>query len=107
MKESILKDIFYYLSKEEILDVLEILKGYNHRLNKSKKDTLLARCMFASGFHNTKEFLDKYHLTKDNALGEALSNNVYSIKALNKLRNIFDIDDSMLRRIIEEIGSDK
>lgn len=105
MKESVLKDIFYYLSQEEILDILEILKGYEQRIHKSKKDTLLARCMFARGYHSTKEFITEYEITKDNALCEALSNNVFNIKTINELRKIFDIDDNMLRRIIEEIGS--
>ena len=107
MKENVLKNIFYYLSQEEILDILEILKGYEQRIHKSKKDTLIARCMFASGYHSTKEFLKEYEITKDSALCLALSNNVFNIKAIDKLRKIFDIDDSMLRRIIEEVGSDK
>ena len=107
MKENVLKDMFYYLSQEEILDILEILKGYETRIHKSKKDTLLARCMFTQGYHSTKEFITIYGITKDDALCKALSNDVFNIKTINELRNIFEIDDSMLRRIIEEIGSDK
>ena len=102
-KEEVLKQLFQ-LSKEDILDVLKILEGYIHRLNKSGKDTLLARSMFASGYHNTKELQEKFNITKDNSLIQALSNEIVNIKTLNILRKEFNIDNETFIEIVNELG---
>ena len=53
--KEILKELFQ-LPKDDILDVLEIINGYKERVNKSKKDTLLMRCLFIKGYHNSRKF---------------------------------------------------
>ena len=103
----VLHKMFLELSKESLLDILEILKGYEERVNRTKKDTLLARCMFASGYHNTKEVQELLNVSKDTAEIKALSNDVFNIKILNKLRQTFDIDDTTFVKIVKEVGSDK
>ena len=74
-------------------------------LHKAKKDTTLARCMFAYGYHNAKEFMDLLNLTKDRSEMQALANNASSIGVLNKLRHAFNIDDSTFVKIVEEIDA--
>lgn len=106
-KYDILHKMFLELSDESLLDIYEILSGYKERVNKTKKDTLLARCMFASGYHNTKEVQKTLNVTKDSAEIKALSNNVFNIKTLDKLRHTFDIDNDTFVKIVKEIGSDK
>lgn len=103
LKNEILNKMFLNLSQESLLDISEILKGYSERIHKSKKDTILARCMFAYGYHSIKEFMDLLNLTKDRSEMKALSNDVSSIGVLNKLRHAFNIDDSTFVKIVEEI----
>lgn len=103
LKNNILRTMFLNLSQESLLDICEILNGYRGRIHKAKKDTTLARCMFAYGYHNTKEFMDLLNLTKDRSEIEALSNNVHSIGVLNKLRHAFNIDDTTFVKIVREI----
>lgn len=105
-KEQVLKEIFN-LSSQDILDILDILNGYKERINKSKKDTTLARCMFAKGYHSTKEFMNSLNITKDDSLSKALTNEISSLKTLSKLVRIFNIDDETIIKIVKEInGSD-
>ena len=54
-KKFVLSHLFT-LPKEEILDIYNIINGYKERVNKSAKDTLLARCVFINGYHKTSEF---------------------------------------------------
>ena len=105
-KHDMLHTMFLELSKESLLDIYEILNGYKERINKSKKDTLLARCMFASGYHNTKEVQNILNTTKDSSEIKALSNDVCNIKTLNTLRHTFDIDNDTFIKIIKEIEDD-
>lgn len=101
MKEEILKKLFL-LPKEDILDILKILQGFEHRLNKSKNDSLLARCMFASGYHSTKEYQKMKGITKDHSLSVALTDKIINISTLNELRKDFNIDNEMIIKIISE-----
>ena len=103
LKNEILNKMFLNLSQDSLLDILEILNGYAERVHKSKKDTLLARCMFAYGYHNQKEFMKLLNVTKDSAIASALSNDACNIRTLNKLRHAFNIDDNTFVRIIKEI----
>lgn len=104
-KREILDRIFE-LSQEEILDICEILNGYKKRINCSKKDTRLMRCMFVAGYHNTTEFTEKNEITKDSTLYKALSNDISNVKVLCELFDILKIDDYNKVRIINELGSE-
>lgn len=101
-KKEVLKALFQ-LSQEEILDIGKIINGYEVRIHKSPKDTLLMRCMFMSGYHSSKEFYDKNHITKDNSLANALNYEVSDIKVYLKLRQIFNIDDDLFLKILEKL----
>lgn len=101
-KEEILKELFQ-LPKDDILDILEIINGYKGRTNKSDKDTLLMRCIFMKGYHNTREFYKKIKITKDNSLASALNYETSNIKAYLKLKNFLNIDDEIFKKIIEEL----
>ena len=105
-KEELLKELFQ-LPKDDLLDIFEILNGYKGRTNKSDKDTLLMRCIFMKGYHNTREFYKENKITKDNMLASALNYETTNIRAYLKLKNILDIDNEIFKKIIEEIeGSD-
>lgn len=102
-KEEVLKELFM-LPKEDILDIECIIKGYRERVNKSSKDTLLARCLFASGYHNTKEFYEKHNITKDEAMAQALGYGTTNVKTYLELKRIFNIDDIIFSKVLEEAG---
>lgn len=68
-KEEVLKQLFQ-LPKNDILDIFEIINGYKERVNKSKKDTLLVRCVFMKNYHSIKEFYEKNKITKDRKDGK-------------------------------------
>jgi len=105
-KEEVLKELFQ-LPKDDILDILEIINGYKKRVNKSKKDSLLMRCLFMKGYHKFKEFYKENKITKDNTLVSALDYETTNIRSYLKLKNILNIDDKIFKKIIEEIeGSD-
>lgn len=101
-KEEVLKELFQ-LPKDDLLDIFEILNGYKGRTNKSGKDTLLMRCIFMKGYHNTREFYKKNKITKDNSLASALNYETPYIKAYFKLKKILNIDDEIFKKIIEEL----
>ena len=103
LKDKILHEMFLNLSQESLLDIFEILKGYKERINKSKKDTLLARCMFAYGYHNTMEYQSVINVTKDSKQIKALSNDISSIDTLNELRKAFNISNDTLEKIIKDL----
>lgn len=101
-KKEILKELFQ-LPKDDILDVLEIVNGYKERVNKSKKDTLLTRCLFIEGYHNSQEFYKENEITKDNMLASALNYETTNIRAYLKLKNILDIDNEIFNKILKKI----
>lgn len=101
-KEDVLKQLFK-LSKDDILDIFEIINGYKERVNKSKKDTLLARCVFMAGYHKVSSFYKINKITKDNKLASALNYDTTNIKAYLKLKEILNIDDDTFTKILEEI----
>ena len=101
-KEEVLK-VLFQLSKEDILDIGEIIKGYKERINKSPKDTLLMRCMFMAGFHRTIEFYEKLSITKDGYLASALNYETKNIDSYLTLKKELNIDDDMFIRIIKEL----
>ena len=102
-KENVLKELFQ-LSQEDILDIQKIINGYTQRIHKSSKDTLLMRSMFMAGYHSTKEFYDKNGITKDHNLASALNYETTNISAYLTLRVLFNIDDELFVRILDEIG---
>lgn len=105
-KEEVLKNLFQ-LPKDDILDILKIINGYKERVNKSKKDTLLMRCVFMKNYHTIKEFYKENEITKDDMLASALNYETTNIKAYLKLKNILHISSSIFEKIIEELqGSD-
>ena len=67
-------------------------------------DTLLARCLFASGYHNTKEFYEKHNITKDEAMAQALGYGTTNVKTYLELKRIFNIDDITFSKVLEEAG---
>lgn len=101
-KKEVLKELFQ-LSQEDILDIGKIINGYETRVHNSKKDTLLMRCMFMAGYHKTKEFYIKNNITKDNSLSTALYYKAVDIKTYLKLKEIFNIDDNLFLKILEEL----
>lgn len=101
-KEEVLKNLFQ-LPKEDILDILEIINGYKCRINKSRKDTLLMRCVFINGYHSMKEFWKKYNITKDQSLAVALNYEPANIKAYLKLKEILNINDELFNKILVEL----
>lgn len=101
-KKEVLKELFQ-LPKDEILDILEIINGYKGRVNKSKKDTLLMRCLFIKGYHSSKEFYKENKITKDDKLAVALNYEVMNIRTYLELKNILDIDDEIFNKILKEI----
>ena len=101
-KEEVLKNLFQ-LPKDDILDILETISGYKTRVNKSKKDTLLMRCVFMKNYHTIKEFFKENEITKDDMLASALNYETTNIKAYLKLKNILHISSSTFKKIIEEI----
>lgn len=103
-KEEVLKNLFQ-LSQEDILDIGKIINGYTGRIHKSPKDTLLMRCMFIAGYHSSKEFYDRNHITKDNSLANALNYEVSDIKVYLKLKKIFNIDNDLFLKILERLES--
>ena len=102
-KKCVLKSLFE-LPQEDIFDILEILNGYKERVNKSKKDTLLARCVFAKGYHSTKEFYNAINKTKDSNIGSALNYETTNIKAYLKLKDFLSIDDYTFSDILDEVN---
>ena len=105
-REEILKNLFQ-LPKNDILDILKIINGYKERVNKSRNDTLIMRCLFMKGYHSTKEFYKEKGITKDNMLANALSYETTNIKAYLELKRIFNISDEMFNKILLELeGSD-
>ncbi len=101
-KQDVLKELFQ-LSQEDILDIGKIINGYEERIHKSSKDTLLMRCMFMNGYHSSKEFYNRNHITKDNSLANALNYETTNIKAYLKLKEIFNIDDELFLKILEKL----
>lgn len=101
-KEGVLKQLFK-LSKDDILDIFEIINGYKERVNKSKRDTLLTRCVFIDGYHKVSDFYKINNITKDNMLANALNYETTNIKAYLKLKDILNIDDDTFTKILEEI----
>lgn len=101
-KEEILKNLFL-LSSEDILDIMEIINGYKTRLNKSNKDTLLMRMVFASGLHSIKEYYTKNSITKDNSLAAILNYEATNINDYIKIKEILNIDDEMFLKILQEL----
>lgn len=101
-KEELLKNLFL-LPSEDIIDIFEIINGYKTRLNKSKKDTLLIRMLFASGYHSTKEFYIKNKITKDASLSNALNYETSNILDYLVLRKIFKIDDDIFLKILNDL----
>ena len=101
-KEEVLKQLFS-LSKEDILDIYEILNGYKCSMNKCKKDTQALRSLYMSGYHSTKEFYDKFKITKDNAVSELLRGNAFNIKTLLCLKEMLDLDDDILLKILKDV----
>ena len=101
-KEEVLKNLFQ-LSKDDILDIFKIINGYKERVNKSKNDSLLMRCMFMRGYHSTKEFYKANKITKDNMLASALNYETTNIKAYLKLKNILNVDDEIFNKILKEL----
>lgn len=104
-KRDLLEDLFH-LNQKEILDIIDILNGYKERINKSKKDTLLMRYMFARGYHSSKEFYDKNNITKDSGLAKALNYETTNIKTYLKLKELLNMDDEDFSEIIEELKGD-
>lgn len=107
-KEEVLKQLFQ-LPKNDILDIFEIINSYKERVNKSKKDTLLVRCVFMKNYHSIKEFYEKNKITKDSMLASALNYETANLKAYLRLKNILYINNEMLNNILLELeqGSDK
>lgn len=91
------------LPQSDILDILEILNGYKGRINKSKKDTLLVRCVFAAGYHSIKEFFKAINATKDSNIGRALNYGAIDIRTYLKLKDFLSIDDYTFGAILDEI----
>ncbi len=105
-KEEILKELFQ-LPKDDILDILEIINGYKGRVNKSKKDSLLMRCLFMKGYHKFQEFYKENKITKDNTLVSALDYETTNIRSYLKLKNILGIDNEIFNKILKEIEENK
>lgn len=101
-KEEVLKQLFQ-LPKDDILDILKIINGYKERVNKSRNDTLIMRCLFMKGYHSTKEFYKEKGITKDNMLASALCYETTNIKAYLELKRIFNIDNEMFNKVLSEI----
>lgn len=102
MKEEVLKNLFQ-LSKEEILDIGEIINGYKERIKKSPKDTLLMRCVFMAGFHRMTEMYQKFNTTKDSYLSHALNYETANIKAYLELKSKLNIDYELFNKILQEL----
>lgn len=101
-KEEVLKNLFQ-LSKEDILDIYEIINGYKERVNKSCKDTLLMRSVFMAGYHSTKEYYKTNNITKDNILATCLNYETTNIKAYLDIKRILNIDDELFNKILNEL----
>ena len=101
-KKEVLKQLFQ-LSKEDILDIFEIINGYKKRVNKSNKDTLLMRSVFIAGYHSSEKFYKANNITKDNMLANALNYETTNIKAYLELKKILNIDDEIFNMIISEL----
>ena len=101
-KEEVLKNLFQ-LSQEDILDIGKIINGYEERIHKSPKDTLLMRCVFMAGYHCTKEFYLKNGLTKDGNLANSLNYETTNLKAYLKLKKILNIDNELFLKILEKL----
>lgn len=105
-KHEVLKELFQ-LPKDEILDIFEIINGYKTRVNKSKKDKLLMRCVFMRGYYSIKDFLKDYKQTKDTSFAKALDYETWDIKVYFKLKNILNIDDELFEKIIRELEQEE
>ena len=101
-KKFVLSHLFT-LPKEEIFDIYNIINGYKERVNKSAKDTLLARCVFINGYHKTSEFYKDNGFTKDSMCAKALNYETKNIDAYLKLKEILEIDDYTFIKILDEI----
>lgn len=101
-KEEVLKNLFQ-LSKEDILDIFEMINGYKERVNKSRKDTLLMRSVFMAGYHSAKEYYKANNVTKDNMLANCLNYETTNIKAYLEIKKILNIDDEIFNKILLEI----
>lgn len=104
-KKEVLK-LLFQLPKEDILDIKDIINGYTERVNKSNKDTLLIRCLFAKGYKNSKDFYIDKGITRDNSLAQALNYNCKNIGIYLSLKDMLDIDDELFMKILREIGDD-
>ena len=106
MKEEVLKNLFQ-LSKEEILDICEIINGYKESVKKMKNDTFALRSIYIAGYHSTGEFYKKHNLTKDCAIGQLLRGKAFNIKTYCELKNILNIDDDLFLKIILEGNNER
>lgn len=103
MEKKYILNALLKLPQSDILDILEILNGYKGRVNKSKKDNLLVRCVFMNGYHSIKEFYKAINATKDTSIGSALNYEATDIRTYLKLKDFLSIDDYTFSDILDEI----
>ena len=101
-KHEVLKNLFQ-LSKDDILDIFEIINGYKTAVNKRKPDTLLMRQVFVAGYHSMGEFYKNNNFTRDCNFSDALSYSTININAYLKLKNVLHIDNVTFDNILNEL----
>ncbi len=104
-KDAVLKNIFK-LDQEDILDIEKVIHGYRSTINKCNNDTLLLRCLFAKGYHSTKEFYETIEITKDNSLSTTIFGKTDNLKSFLKLKELLDIDDNLFLEILRGINNE-
>lgn len=104
-KQQVLKELFL-LPQEDIIDICNILYGYECTVNKSKKDNFATRLLYMNGYHSLKEFYEKFNLTKDEAVSKLVScGNASNIKTYLKLKKMLNLDDEMFCKLLSNVES--
>ncbi len=107
--EEIIKQIFD-LDKEDILKIGEIINGYKETVNKSGKNNILIKKMYASGKYLTiKDFLYENKITKDHHYVKILfeKNNRFDIDDLLFFKNTFEMSDDELLQVIYDYTNER
>ena len=108
MKE-ILKQIFD-LDKDSILKIGEIINGYKETINKSDKDNILVKKLYACGkYSSIKDFLNENKITKDNHYVKIMfdKNNRFDLDDLLFFKNTFEMSDDELLQVIYDYTNER
>ena len=102
-KQQVLKELFL-LQQEDIIDIYNILNGYNCTVNKSKRDNFATRLVYMNGYHSLKEFYKNFNFNRDESVAKLVSSgNSSNIKTYIKLKKMLMLDDEMFCKLLSSV----